>query len=452
MRHLNALACLATAATLAACAGTGSRRNAADADADADADAAAVGRAPTTEWWREVGGRELGALVDEALQNSPGIEVLAARVEVAHADARLLTADAQPILSLGGARAFGERQGFETGGRPEGVMRYRGEASFAWELDFWGRVRQLRAGARREVEAAFADEEAGRLLLVSEIARLDVSRRRLAAEEKVVAATLEANRDTVARLREKAGAGIVSDDLADRGSAEGDALQREIDELRRQRHLAELALDRLLGRDPGASDWLAAPSMASVPALPEVVKTEVLAARPDLRAASARVASTWHLSRAAALDLLPKLQFTGIASGRAMRLAPSVDEWVAQVAPTLEVPLWDPARRAEAKRRDARAQLAAAEYREKVLRALEETAAALTDLAAHAAIQQSAEASAASLAKVYRRSREKFDAGVVSQLEVLEDQRRALEAERAALRAKEARLAAWIDLKKATGG
>ena len=443
--HLRALACLAAATSLAACGGTANPPG-------GSADAAAIGDPKPTRWWREVGGRPLDALVDEALKNSPAIEMLAARVEVARADARLLTADAAPQVSLGAARQFGERQEFETGGERAGVMRFTGSANFAWELDFWGRVRQLRKGARREVEAAFADEEAGRLLLVSEIARLDLSRRRLAAEEKIVAAALAANNDSVGRLREKQRAGIIGDNLADRQSAEGDALQRDIDELRRQSRLAELALDRLLGRDPGTSDWPGAPPMSDAPSLPQIVKTELLANRPDLRAASARVASTWHLSRAATLDLLPKLQFTGLASGRSMRLTPSIDEWIAQVAPTLEVPIWDPARRAKAERSDARAKLAAAEYRERVLRALEETAAALTNLSAQADIQQSAEASAASLRQVYGRTREKFTNGIVSQLEVLEDQRRALEAERAALRASESRLAAWIDLKKAMGG
>jgi multidrug efflux system outer membrane protein len=135
-----------------------------------------------------------------------------------------------------------------------------------------------------------------------------------------------------------------------------------------------------------------------------------------------------------------------------MRLSPSIDQWIAQIAPTLEIPIWDPVRRANAKGSSARAKLAAAEFREKVLRALEETAAALTNLSAQENIQRSADASAASLRAVYGRTQEKFASGIVSQLEVLEDQRRALEAERAALQAKESRLAAWIDLKKAMGG
>ena len=386
------------------------------------------------------------------MENSPTVEVLAARVEVARADARLLTVSSQPAISAGAARQFGERQVFETGGERASAMRYRGAAHFAWELDFWGRVRQLRHGARQKVDAAFADEDAGRLLLIAEIARLDLSRRRLASEEELIAATLEANTESVVRLREKQDAGIIGDSEVDRQSAEGDALQRDIEELRRQRRLAELALDRLLGRNPGVAEWPPPPPMPGLPRLPNVVETELLDRRPDIRAATARVASSWHLSKAATLDLLPKLQFTGLALGRSMRLSPSIDEWIAQVAPTLEIPIWDPVRRANAEGSSARAKLVAAEYREIVLRALEETAAALTNLSALEIIQHSADRSAASLRAIFRRTQEKFASGVVSQLEVLEDQRRALEAARAALRAKESRLAAWINLKKAMGG
>ncbi|MFT5410767.1 MAG: NodT family efflux transporter outer membrane factor (OMF) lipoprotein [Verrucomicrobiales bacterium] len=441
---LHQIACLALAVFVTACSPT--------SRAPGGADGALIGDAKSTNWWREVGGRSLDAQVKEALENSPSIEILAARLEVARADSKLLSASSSPSISATGARQFGERQEFETGGERADVMGYGGSASFGWEVDFWGRVRHLRNGGRKQVEAAFADEEAGRLLIIAEIARLDLARRRLASEEKVVETTLAANTDSVRRLREKQKAGLIGDNLGDRQSAEGDLLQRQIEELRRQRRLAELALDRLLGREPGASTWTKPPVMLRVPELPSVVKTELLANRPDIRAASARVAASWHLSKAATLDLLPKLQFTGLASGRSMRLSPSVDEWIAQIAPTIEVPIWDPLRRAKAEGSDARAKLAAAEYREKVLRAFEEVAVALTNLSAQEKIQRSAEKSAASLRMVYGRTQEKFANGVVSQLEVLEDQRRALAAEREALRAQESRLAAWIDLRKAMGG
>lgn len=134
-----------------------------------------------------------------------------------------------------------------------------------------------------------------------------------------------------------------------------------------------------------------------------------------------------------------------------MRLTPSIDEWIAQVAPTLEVAVWDPERLAQLKRRKARAHLTAVTYREEV-RAFEETAAALANIAAQSSMEASARASSGSLAEVYERTMEKYRNGVTSQLEVLEGQRRALGAQPAAPRAREARLAAAIGLKKGTGG
>ena len=411
-----------------------------------------TGDSLSTHWWRDVGGKTLDGYVREALTNSPTVDVLAARVELARAEASLLTTASSPSISARGARQFGQRQVFETGGQRADVMRYAGAAVLGWEIDFWGRVRQLRQGARRQVEASEADEEAGKLLLVAEIARLDMARRRLNSEVAIITDTLATNEESVRRLTEKLRAGIVEESIVDRQRTEGEALSRERKELQRQRRLAELALDRLLGREPGATAWAEPPAMPDPPTPPQSVKTEVLARRPDIRASAGRIAATWHLSQAASLDLLPKLQLSAVGSGRTMKLTPSIDQWIAQVAPTLEVPVWDPIRLAQVKRSKAEAHLAAAEYRDNTLRAFEETAAALTNLEAQTAIERSARRSAQSLRRIYDRTLEKFHKGVSSQLNVLEDQRRYLESQHAALHAREARLNAWIDLKKAMGG
>ena len=402
-------------------------------------------------WWKEIGDRKLQALVREALEESPSVEILAARVELARASSQTLIATTQPSISAQGAVRFGERQEFETGGEPADVMRFAGRSEFSWELDFWGRVRQVRQGARLRTEAAVADGEAGKRILIADIARLEFARRRFAAEAKLVAEALSSNNASVERLAEKEDAGIIDRSTIDRQTAESDALGRELEELKRQRRIAELALDRLLGREPGAKSWPTAPSLPAKNPAPKIIKTELLANRPDIAASAARVAATWHLSKAATLDLLPKLQLGALAGARTVRITPSIDEWILQVAPSLEVPVWDPVRLAKVKKSKAEAYLAAVAYRDDVLNAIEEARVALVNLNAYAKIERSARASATTLEKIYSRTQEKFLAGVASQLEVLEDQRSSLDAGRAALRAQEAGLAAWIDLSNAIG-
>ena len=404
-----------------------------------------------SKWWRQLGDSTLNGLVREALKNSPSVEILAARVELARADASRLRAAAQPMIAAQGAAQFGERQEFETGRERADVMRYAGRAEFSWEVDFWGRVNQLRKGARRKVEASEADEEAGRRILVADIARLEFLRRRLYAEEELVAGTLAANNESVERLDEKAREGIIEQNVVDRQRSEGESLEREIEELRRQRHLSELALDRLLGREPGSGDWSKVPSLPDSVSPEKVARTEIIANRPDIHASASRVAATWHLSQAASLDLLPKLRLGALAGGRSMQITPSIDEWIVQVAPSLEVPMWDPVRLVQVKQSQAEAYLAAVSYRDDVLRAIEEAQTAVINVNAQAAIERSAHSSAETLESVLGRTREKFDAGLTSQLEVLEDQRSALTAQRAVLRAREAGLAAWVDLNNAIG-
>ncbi len=411
-----------------------------------------LGTASTTPWWREVGGQPLDRLIREALASSPTVERLAARVELARADAKLLLADASPMVRLGSRRAVGRRQDFETSGQPADVMPYAGEASFAWEMDFWGRIRQLRQGSQQQIRASQADEAAGRLVLIAEIATLDVARRRLYHEETLVAEALASTHDSTHRLEEKARVGILDASAVERQKAESERLRRESEEIRRQRRLSELALDRLLGREPGIRPWPAPPHIPDPPKPPASVPSTFLANRPDIHAAAARVSAAWHLSQAATLDLLPKVTIRALAGGRTLRLTPSIEEWIAQVAPTLEVPLWDPERLAQQKRRQREASLAAIALQENTLRALEEVQAALTNLHAQATIETSAQASTNALRQVYDRTQERFQAGLSSQLEVLEDQRSVLASERASVKAREARMLAWVAFKKATGG
>ena len=418
----------------------------------AEIDSKAAAGAPGDHWWKDVGGSSLDSLIEEGLKNSASLEVMAGRLEVAKADAQILGAPSQPTVSASAAQRSGIRQEFETGGERASVMRYAGMAQFGWELDFWGRVHQLRQGAKQSVEMAQADYEFARLLLAAEIARVETARRRYAAEEKVILRSLDANNEIVERLEERREAGIDDDSAVDRQKAVGDAMRRDVEEMRRLQRLSELSLDRLLGREPGTGNWSkSTPSLGPPPSTPSVLPSELLTRRPDLRSAASKVASTWHISQAATLDLLPKVSLGGLLGGRTMTITPRIDQWVASVGPILEIPIWDPERKAKSVRAGARADLAASEFREAVLNAFEEVEAAYTNLAAQGRIYSSAKSSADSLEAVFSRTRERFGEGLISQLEVLEDERRTLEASREAIRAREAHLAAWIALAKALG-
>ncbi|MBL8353085.1 MAG: RND transporter, partial [Burkholderiaceae bacterium] len=108
---------LAALATLAGCATPGEQSPpalpiaAAAAGLTAGDTAAAV--FPDTAWWRLFGDPALDALIAQGLAGQPGLQVAAARLAAAAADARALTASQGPQLGL---RAEPTRERFSENG------------------------------------------------------------------------------------------------------------------------------------------------------------------------------------------------------------------------------------------------------------------------------------------------------------------------------------------------
>jgi NodT family efflux transporter outer membrane factor (OMF) lipoprotein len=139
----------------------------------------------------------------------------------------------------------------------------------------------------------------------------------------------------------------------------------------------ELAL--LLGRPPGASLEIRATELPLPPALPFLgLPADLLANRPDVRAAGLRLRATdWQVAEARA-NRLPSLRLTAGVSYGADELDLLFDNWLLNLAANLTAPLVEGGRRAAAvERQKAVADENLARYRETVLTALKEVEDAL---------------------------------------------------------------------------
>ncbi|MFM1560713.1 MAG: TolC family protein, partial [Roseibacillus sp.] len=148
------------------------------------------------------------------------------------------------------------------------------------------------------------------------------------------------------------------------------------------------------------------------PPLPSRTTSAVLRHRPDLLAAEARVRSAFQLEESSRLNLLPSLALGAGASGQSSALAAGFRQWIASVGPRLDIPVYDPRR------------LAAVRVRREVT-ALDEARQNTLAL---------------------------FEGGIVSQIELLESERRSLEGRRQELAVRHALLRDHLALVKALGG
>lgn len=411
---------------------------------------AAVENAPPAARWTILDDdRELLALVREAWEHNRDLAVAASNLDLARAQARIAGADRGPSVGVG---LEAERAGrlHDTGPQDTFTLGL----NLSWEADLWGRVRDLAGAANARVVASEADYAAAHLSLAGEVARLwydlRAAKARLALNEET-ARNLRSNLEIVERrydaglrtgldLRLARTEARAAESAASAGRQEVDALTR--------------ALETLVGRYP-AGLLESAEALPELPVIPEVgLPAEMVAARPDLRAAEARYAAAAREAGAARKLRLPRLSLTagvGTASNEFSDLLDR-DFGVWNLVGGLTAPIFQSGRIAgQVDLAKAGEEQALERYAALLLNAYREVETALAAeklLAEQADLRRGDVTETAELEELawsqYRR-------GVVDIVTVLETQRRAFSARSALINLQNQRLRNRLDLLLALG-
>ena len=203
------------------------------------------------KWWEVFQDPQLQELIRTALKQNYDVRIAATRILQAQAQLGITRADQLPTIGAG-ASAVNERipqqkagyQEFETSASSVG-------ASFAWELDFWGKYRRATEAARANLLATEWARRAVINTLVSNVAasyfqlraldlQLEISRRTLASREESLQLT---------RTLSDGGAGTMLDV---RQAEQLVAMAAEtIPDLERRIQQQENFISTLLGNNPG---------------------------------------------------------------------------------------------------------------------------------------------------------------------------------------------------------
>ena len=402
-------------------------------------------------WWTAFGDAHLNARISTALAQNPDLRVLGARLERAHAQSQQARAAAWPSINLGTGLVFGNEQTRMTRFSPTDLEPWASSGSLSWELDLFGKIRASTRSAREAEQAAFWDLHASHLLVSTQVANAHFRILRLKDERALIAESIAANAKILTVLSDREHAGLISTTELRRQEAEHERLTRTLLDLDRLRGLAHLQLNTLCG---GAAQPRPGHQLASVhhPPLPTRTTSAVMRKRPDLLAAEARVRSAFQLEESARLNLLPSLSLGGGARGESRTLLSGFREWVASAGPRLDVPIYDPKRLASVGAHRASTNEAAALYRRTALRAFEEVESAYLSLSNRTRQHQAAKREVAALEEARTNTLATFEQGIVSQVELLESERRSLEGRRQELAVRHALLRDHLALIRALGG
>jgi outer membrane protein, multidrug efflux system len=415
---------------------------------------------PSELGWRDVfGDPRLTALVALSLKQNRDLRTAALNVELTQAQYRIQRAQQLPQL-YGNASVVRQRTPADlntTGHALLGNDWSVGLGLASFELDFFGRVRNLSEAA---LEQYFATEEARRaaqISLVAAVAEEYLTTRALEDQVALAQNTLDTVAASLDLTRRATQAGRVGELDLRTAESQVETARFNLAAAKQQRAQAENALVLLVG-GPLPTDLPAPLPLDAQPVvadLPAGVPSEVLVRRPDVLAAEHALISANALIGAARAAFFPSISLTafgGTASASLDHLfGTGSSSW--SFSPHLNIPIFaGGALKASLDVAEVRKSIEIAQYERAVQGAFREVA---DGLVSRAFIDEQLKAQSARVeaeARRYQLSELRYRSGLDSYLTLLTAQRDFYGAQQQLIQTRLARLTNLVDLYKALGG
>ncbi|MDZ5649226.1 efflux transporter outer membrane subunit [Nitrospirillum sp. BR 11828] len=409
-------------------------------------------------WWTEFHDPTLDKLVADVVTGNLDLKVAEQRILSARAQRQQAAAAQYPSVK-------GETTAMRNRLPPGAVGSLGGTSNIflagfdaSWELDLFG-------GTRRSIEAADANVEAGienrRSMVMSMLAELGTdyaALRSLQARTAIANENVRLSQETRDLTAAKYKVGLATElQLAE---ADGQLEQQKavLPTLATQAAQRAHAIATLTGRTPADVDGLlttAGPEVPLPPALPASLPSEVVRARPDIRAAERTMAATNAEIGVKEAARFPKVSL-GLIGGF---LNPDLgkllqgDSFGWSVGPTVSGTLFDGGRlKAGVKDAEAQAEQARLTYRKTVLTAFQEVEDALVAYTNERQRNETLHRALDAAQRAQDRARSQYRAGLADFLSVLDADRTLATSKDAVAQSDYALVQQTIALYKALGG
>jgi outer membrane protein, multidrug efflux system len=427
------------------------------------AGAPVLGKRAAEIGWRDFfADPRLEALLTQALSRNRDLAVAVAQIEEARGQYRIQDADRLPTVGLS-ADAVRSRTGVASLGTQGGTASVTanrfsiGVGVSSFELDFWGRVRNLSEAARSQYLSTVEAERAFRLTLVRDVATTYFASRESAERVALADATVASRVEGLRIAKRRLDAGVTS--ALDYRQAETLLTQAETElaglrltKARSDNFLAVLTGGPVVEPLPQA---LLLAQQTATPGLAEGLPSDLLVARPDILSAEEQLRAARANIGAARAAFFPTISLTGslgFASSSLDNLIGS-DGLGWSFGPSISLPIFDSGRiKGNLTVARARETIAVARYERTVQGAFREVADALAGrrfLADQVAAQTRG---TVATRRIGHLARSRYREGVAGYLEVLDAERNLFAAEQALIQVRRLQADNMVTLYVALGG
>lgn len=411
-------------------------------------------------WWQRFAEPELDQLETRLVGANQNLKAAVARLREAHDVTRVARTAYLPRISLGSTATRSQTSLHSpsySASRPDSFDDLVAGGYLSYELDLFGRIRNTAKAAKASEQATAGDVASLELTLRAELAVDYFSLRALDTDVELLDHAVADYVRALALTQHLYDAGAAARSDVQQAIAQVEFAKTQAAETRLHRAQMEHALAVLVGEAP-ANFHLAAHPLSLDRVLPVIdpeLPSSLLERRPDIAAAERRVAAANAGIGIARAAFFPDFSLSGVlgreSSNRSTWFEAPSRFW--SVGPQTVLTVFDAgAHRAQADAAHAALDEQVANYRNTVLTAFQEVEDNLAALRQLEQESQSAAAAVQATDGALTQANFRYQAGIVTYLEVVSTENAALSAHLAAIDIETRRITATVLLIRALGG
>jgi multidrug efflux system outer membrane protein len=413
------------------------------------------------DWWLQFNDETLNGLIASALKNNQNLALIQAKVDEARAVLGITSAEQLPRIGLNGGASTA------TQSKELGVPAYSNAENYklvgqvSWELDIWGRVRNLSAAARDDLFATQYNQNAAITSLSAEVAQAYFNLRALDARLQITESTIKSRQEAYELRNKRFKGGVTSELDVRQAEVELANAKSTLPDIQRAIANAEGALSILTGQSPKqliAGELERGQMIGSItvpPNIPADLSSDLLLRRPDIAQAESSLRANRARIEAARAAYLPRISLTGLLGVESNQLGNLFNSgartW--SFAGNLAMPLFDNGlTAAQIDQAKARERQAAAAYQLAIQNAFAETRTSLTANQVIGNKVSAVQTQVDALNRQLKLATLRYDNGFSSYLEVLDAERNLFDAQIALINTQRDQLNYRAELFKVLGG
>ena len=288
-------------------------------------------------WWQRFNDPRLDRLIEAVQQQNLDLATASLTLRRARLQAEMAESDRLPGTTIGGSLGLSRELGSSDSGE---TRNFAASGTVSYELDLWGKLANTAEAAHWEARASAEDQASLALSLVGTTAATYWQLAYLNQRITLSTASIAYARQTLAlvQVQKEAGAATELEILEAKRSLASQEASHAL--ILQQRVEARNTLALLLGGAP-QRPALPEPEDLLATTLPEIaagLPTELLARRPDLRAAESRIRAALAATDATRAGFYPAISLTGSLGDSSDDLSRLLSNPVAALAADIALP------------------------------------------------------------------------------------------------------------------